>query len=71
MAVGLDNGSRSMNKSIQADVFLSLIFDLLIKLFPLFASDDNDDDDSNDVVALDIGTHDDVAAAAAADVVDP
>lgn len=68
IAVGLDNGSRSMNKSIQADVFLSFIFDLLW-LFPLFASDDNDDDDSNDVVALDIGTHDDVAAAA--DVLDP
>lgn len=35
MAVGLANGSRSANKSIQADVFLSLIFGLLFAPFLL------------------------------------
>lgn len=69
IAVGLDNGSRSWNRSIQADAFLSLIFDLLIKPFALFASEDDDDDDDDD--AVDVGTHDDVAATAAAAAVDP
>lgn len=39
MAAGLANGSRSANKSIQADVFLSLIFGLLVPPFLVFASD--------------------------------
>lgn len=71
IAVGLENGSRSWNRSIQADVFLSLNFDLLIKPFDLFASDDEDDEDDDDDDAVDVGTHDDVVAAAAAAAVDP
>lgn len=43
MVVGLANGSRSANKSIHADAFLSIfIFDLLVTPF-LLASDDEAD----------------------------
>lgn len=50
MVVGLANGSRSANKSIQADAFLSLIFDLLVAPF-LYGSDDVDDEDDDAAAA--------------------